>query len=51
MKMPSDEKKQFKVILRIFEKMFKKELNSERVEKIIADIDVKLKKRQAETSE
>lgn len=39
MKLPSDENYQFKVILRIFEKMFKKELTTERVESIIAKID------------
>ena len=48
MKLPSDENYQFKVILRIFEKMFKKELTTERVESIIAKIDEELEKKQKE---
>lgn len=43
MKLPKDMTQQFKVILRIFEKMFKKELTTERVNSIIANIDLSLK--------
>ena len=42
MKIPSQEKDQFKVILRIFQKMFKKELTQERVRSIIGKIDESL---------
>ena len=48
MKLPKDEKYQFKVILRIFEKMFKKELTADRVQSIIEKIDSALEKKQAE---
>lgn len=44
MKMPKRMDQQFKVILRILEKMFKKEINAERVKKIITNIDDRLKK-------
>ena len=44
MKMPNDERQQFKVVLRIFEKMFKKELTKERVQAIIEKIDLNLRK-------
>lgn len=43
MKMPKRPDQQFKVILRILEKMFKKEINKERVKTIITKIDRKLK--------
>ena len=39
MKMPKRADQQFKVILRILEKMFKKEINQERVKSIISKID------------
>ena len=39
MKMPNTADQQFKVILRILEKMFKKEINEERVKSIISKID------------
>jgi hypothetical protein len=45
MKMPKREDQQFKVILRILEKMFKKEINEERVKSIISKIDQQLKAR------
>jgi hypothetical protein len=45
MKMPKREDQQFKVILRILEKMFKKEINEERVKSIISKIDRQLKAR------
>ena len=48
MKLPKDQKYQFKVILRIFEKMFKKELTADRVQSIIEKIDSALEKKQAE---
>ena len=38
MKLPERPDLQFKVILRIFEKMFKKEINAERMRKIIKKI-------------
>lgn len=44
MKIPRDERQQYKVILRIFEKMFKKELTEEKVQSIICKIDEALKK-------
>jgi hypothetical protein len=44
MKMPKRADQQFKVILRILEKMFKKEINEERVKSIISKIDKQLKK-------
>ena len=50
MKLPKDERFQFKVILRIFEKMFKKELTHDKVESIIAKIDGNIEKRQKESS-
>jgi hypothetical protein len=43
MKMPKRADQQFKVILRILEKMFKKELSQERVRSIISKIDRQLK--------
>lgn len=43
MKMPKRADQQFKVILRILEKMFKKEINQERVKSIIVKIDNKLR--------
>jgi hypothetical protein len=43
MKLPTDENQQFKAILRVFEKMFKKELTPERVESIIQKIDLALR--------
>lgn len=46
MKLPKDERHQFKVILRIFEKMFKKELTEDRVKEIIAKIDKKIGEKQ-----
>lgn len=42
MKLPERPDRQFKVILRIFEKMFKKEINAERVSKIIEKIEGQL---------
>jgi len=45
MKLPVDERFQFKVILRIFEKMFKQELTAERVQALIAKIEKNLEKR------
>lgn len=45
MKLPKDIAQQFKVILRILEKMFKKEINQKRVESIITKIDMALLKR------
>ena len=42
MKLPVDERYQFKVILRIFEKMFKQELTPERVQKLIIKIEKNL---------
>ena len=47
MKLPKDMRQQFKVILRIFEKMFKKELTKERVDSIITKTELSLKKKQA----
>lgn len=49
MKLPKDERFQFKVILRIFEKMFKKELTREKVEQIISKIDTQIEKKQKES--
>lgn len=49
MKIPKDEKEQFKVILRIFEKMFKKEINTERVQLIIGKIDAAVRRKQQST--
>jgi hypothetical protein len=43
MKMPKQADQKFKVILRILEKMFKKELNEERVKSIITKIDKQLR--------
>lgn len=43
MKLPKREEQQFKVILRILEKMFKKELDKARVRSIIEKIDQQLK--------
>jgi hypothetical protein len=43
MKMPKRADQQFKVILRILEKMFKKEINAERVASIISKIDARLR--------
>lgn len=43
MKIPRDETQQYKVILRIFEKIFKKELTQEKVQAIIGKIDEALK--------
>lgn len=45
MKLPKRTDQQFKVILRILEKMFKKEINTERVNKIIQKIDDNLKEK------
>ena len=39
MKIPIDQKYQFKVLLRIFEKMFKEEMTSERIDSIISTLD------------
>ena len=39
MKLPKNPDQQFKVILRILEKMFKKEITPQKVESIIAKID------------
>jgi threonine dehydrogenase-like Zn-dependent dehydrogenase len=44
MKMPKRADQQFKVILRILEKMFKKEINEERVRSIISKIDQQVRK-------
>lgn len=44
MKIPKDESQQYKVILRIFDKMFKKELTPQRVEQIINKIEIALRK-------
>jgi hypothetical protein len=43
MKLPKRADQQFKVILRILEKMFKKEINEDRVKSIISKIDNQLK--------
>jgi hypothetical protein len=43
MKLPKDTSQQFKVILRILEKMFKKEINEQRVKSIISKIDAELR--------
>jgi hypothetical protein len=43
MKLPKRKEQQFKVILRILEKMFKKEIDSARVKSIISKIDRQLK--------
>lgn len=43
MKLPKRAEQQFKVILRILEKMFKKEIDSARVRTIISKIDKQLK--------
>lgn len=45
MKLPKRADQQFKVVLRILEKMFKKEINAERVNKIIQTIDENLKEK------
>jgi hypothetical protein len=45
MKLPKDTTQQFKVILRILEKMFKKEINEECVKSIISKIDAELRKK------
>jgi quinol monooxygenase YgiN len=50
MKLPENTEDQFKVILRIMEKMFKKELTRDRVKSIIQKIDDKLEA-QAKTGE
>lgn len=42
MKFPEKSHEQFKVLLRVLEKMFKKEINEERVKKIIKSIDDRL---------
>ena len=44
MKMPKRMDQQFKVVLRILEKMFKNEINAERMNAIIAKIDEQIKK-------
>lgn len=43
MKLPKDTAQQFKVILRILEKMFKKEIDEKRVKSIISKIDAALR--------
>ncbi len=43
MKMPKREDQQFKVILRILEKMFKKEIDEKKVHDIIVKIDKQLR--------
>ena len=43
MKLPKRPEQQFKVILRILEKMFKKEINAERVNAIIQKIEKQLR--------
>jgi hypothetical protein len=43
MKMPKRADQQFKVVLRILEKMFKKEITKERVSTIITKVDKKLR--------
>jgi len=45
MKLPKRSDQQFKVILRILEKMFKKEIDEARVKSIISKIDKQVKAR------
>ena len=43
MKMPKEERDQFKVFLRLFEKMFKKEMTDQKRDSIISKVDKEIK--------
>lgn len=51
LKIPKNESDQFKVILRIFEKMFKKQLNSDSIKQIITKIEQRIKSKAQKQAE